>query len=55
MGSFGDCYDNAMMESFWNRVQVELQVRDPGERSKHVAIDDSLRQRTVTCSAAILV
>ncbi len=24
MGSVGDCYDNAMMESFWSRVQVEL-------------------------------
>ena len=24
MGSVGDCYDNAIMESFWSRVQVEL-------------------------------
>ena len=24
MGSVGDCYDNATMESFWSRVQVEL-------------------------------
>jgi putative transposase len=24
MGSLGDCYDNAMMESFWSRMQVEL-------------------------------
>jgi len=24
MGSVGDCYDNAMMESFWSQVQVEL-------------------------------
>jgi transposase InsO family protein len=24
MGSNGDCVDNAMMESFWARVQVEL-------------------------------
>jgi len=24
MGSIGDCYDNAMIESFWSRVQVEL-------------------------------
>jgi transposase InsO family protein len=24
MGSIGDCVDNAMMESFWARVQVEL-------------------------------
>jgi transposase InsO family protein len=24
MGSIGDCYDNAMIESFWARVQTEL-------------------------------
>ncbi len=24
MGSVGDCYDNAMIESFWSRLQVEL-------------------------------
>ena len=24
MGSVGDCYDNAMMEAFWSRLQVEL-------------------------------
>jgi transposase InsO family protein len=24
MGSVGDCFDNALMESFWSRVQVEL-------------------------------
>ena len=24
MGSTGDCYDNAMIESFWGRVQTEL-------------------------------
>jgi transposase InsO family protein len=24
MGSIGDCFDNAGMESFWSRVQVEL-------------------------------
>lgn len=24
MGSIGDCYDNAMMESFWRRMQSEL-------------------------------
>lgn len=24
MGSIGDCFDNAMVESFWSRMQVEL-------------------------------
>jgi len=24
MGSIGDCYDNALIESFWSRLQVEL-------------------------------
>ena len=24
MGSVGDCYDNAMIESFWARMQTEL-------------------------------
>jgi len=24
MGSIGDCFDNAMMESFWGRMQTEL-------------------------------
>jgi transposase InsO family protein len=24
MGSIGDCYDNAVMEAFWSRMQVEL-------------------------------
>jgi transposase InsO family protein len=24
MGSVGDCFDNAVTESFWSRMQVEL-------------------------------
>src|SRR6266851_1315453 len=35
MGSVGDCFDNAVMEAFWSRMQVELldrrrwSTRDP--------------------------
>jgi putative transposase len=28
MGSIGDCYDNAVIESFWSRMQVELLDRN---------------------------
>ena len=24
MGSVGDCFDNAVMEAYWSRMQVEL-------------------------------
>jgi putative transposase len=24
MGTIGDCYDNSMMESFWNTLQLEV-------------------------------
>ena len=27
MGSVGSCFDNAMIESFWSRMQVELLYR----------------------------
>jgi transposase InsO family protein len=27
MGSIGDCYDNAVIESFWGRMQTELLTR----------------------------
>ena len=27
MGAVGTCYDNALMEAFWSRVQVELLER----------------------------
>ncbi|WP_374010977.1 IS3 family transposase [Leifsonia sp. LS-T14] len=29
MGSVGDCYDNAMMESFWSGMQIELLDSQP--------------------------
>jgi len=30
MGGVGACYDNAMIESFWSRMQVELLDRSAG-------------------------
>jgi hypothetical protein len=27
MGSIGDCYDNAVIQSFWSRMQIELLYR----------------------------
>jgi transposase InsO family protein len=29
VGSVGDCFDNAVIESFWSRMQVELLDRKP--------------------------
>jgi hypothetical protein len=38
MGSIGDCYDNAMTEAFWSRMQIELldtaPVEDAGRASR---------------------
>ena len=31
MGTVGDCYDNAPMESFWGSMQIELLNRNAGE------------------------
>ncbi|WP_419722158.1 integrase core domain-containing protein [Rhodococcus qingshengii] len=28
MGSIGDCYDNAVIESLWGRMQTELLNRE---------------------------
>ena len=35
MGSVSSCYDNAMIESFWSRMQVELLDR----RSWHTRVE----------------
>ena len=37
MGSIGDCYDNAMIESFWSRMQVELLDRKRWKRRTELA------------------
>ena len=35
MGSIGDCYDNAVIESFWGRMQTELLDGGTVMRSHH--------------------
>ena len=37
MGAVGDCYDNAMIESFWSRMQVELLDRKRWETRVELA------------------
>jgi len=37
MGGVGDCYDNAMIESFWSRMQVELLDRQRWETRVELA------------------
>ena len=37
MGTVGDCYDNAMMESFWGTMQLELLDRKKWESRKELA------------------
>ncbi|MEV3927275.1 hypothetical protein [Actinomadura coerulea] len=35
MGTVGDCYDNAMMESFWGSMQLELLDTRKWQRDEH--------------------
>ena len=48
MGSVGDCFDNAVIESFWSRMQVELLDRalaDPGRaRQRDLRVPRDLPQ-----------
>ncbi len=37
MGSIADCYDNALIESFRSRMQVELLNRKPGNTGIELA------------------
>lgn len=49
MGSVGDCYDNAMMESFWSGMQIELLDSQPwqaGTGDGDVLLDRSLVEPT---------
>lgn len=37
MGTVGDCYDNAMMESFWGTLQLEVLDRNPWKNRDELA------------------
>lgn len=37
MGTVGDCYDNAMMESFWGTLQLEVLDRKPWKTRNELA------------------
>ena len=41
MGTVGDCYDNAMMESFWGTLQLELLDRERGRRERNLPTPSS--------------
>ena len=41
MGSVGDCYDNAMMESFWHTMQLELPIPGHGIHAKSLPMRSS--------------
>jgi putative transposase len=38
MGTVGDCYDNAPMESFWGSMQIELLNRQKWRTNLELAI-----------------
>ena len=38
MGTVGDCYDNAPMESFWGSMQVELLNRQKWRTNLELAV-----------------
>ncbi len=40
MGSVGDCFDNAVIESFWSRMQVDLLDRQ--RRSTRVELANAI-------------
>lgn len=54
MGSIGDCYDNAVIESFWSRMQVELLDRRRWKtRSSWPTRSSNIWRSSTTGSAAI--
>jgi transposase InsO family protein len=54
MGTVGDCYDNAMMEAFWSRMQVELLDTADGERASSSRPPSSNTSRSSTTAGAAI-
>ena len=52
MGSVGDCYDNAVIESFWGRMQTELLKPETMEHARRVGLSDVRIRRGVPRPAA---
>ena len=52
MGSIGDCYDNAVIESFWSRMQVELLDRHRWRTRLELATRFSSTSRSSTTDSA---
>jgi len=52
MGSVGDCYDNAMIESFWGRMQVELLIENAGRPASNSRVRSSNTWRYSTIDSA---
>jgi putative transposase len=55
MGSIGDCNDNAVMESFWARMQTELLDRKKWRTRIELsnAIFDTLRSSTTVSDVTV--
>ena len=48
MESIGDCYDNAVIESFWGRMQTELLTGNDGKRGSNWPMPCSSTSRSST-------
>jgi transposase InsO family protein len=48
MGSVGDCFDNAVIESFWSRMQVELLDASVGRHESSLPMPSSSTSRSST-------
>jgi putative transposase len=54
-GSIGDCYDNAMIEAFWARMQVELLDRQRWTTRSHLRTRSSTTSRSSIIGSVVTV